>query len=140
MPLYTLLLHMKPNTEGVRRAPAAVAKLITDRGGVVRRLNNSGTRPLPMVLKGTNYGERFPFADIVSVEFMAKPSLLPDIKFALLSQPDTLRYSFLRCDETLLKPPPRVTQDMRETPVLPPFHSSYAKLEPLPARPPWERR
>jgi len=116
---YVLLLHIKPAQSNVTKVSNMISKVIQTGGGVVRRLNNSGVRPLPYPIRGSSIGEKHLFANIVSVEFVCKPTLLEELKLMLRGSQETLRSAVLKADDTLVAPPPRADPTtMQKVPLL----------------------
>jgi ribosomal protein S6 len=112
MPTYCLLLTVKPLPNAAEKVASLVSRTISQHGGLVRRINNSGVRALPYALHGVGIGEKFLFANMLSVEFLAKPALLQEIKVSLRGSQETLRSSVLKADDTLLRAPPRADPHM----------------------------
>ena len=81
--------------------------LITENGGLVRRVNNSGIRPLPTEMRGKGVGENHKFASIASIEFIANPVTATNALKTVKGLDDVIRVSLLRADEILTKRPIR---------------------------------
>jgi len=118
MPAYVMLVHLNPTlVNAAERVASVVGQAIAANGGVVRRLNNAGLRPLPYAIKAPGAAEKHLFAGFLTVEFVGRPALLPKVRAELVkTQKEVLRSTFLRADETLEAPPPRVSPDAMRVP------------------------
>jgi ribosomal protein S6 len=106
-PFYVALCHIRPRTGLTEPVMEKLASLIKTGGGVVRRVNNSGIRPLPTEMRGKGVAEFHKFASIASVEFVSNPPLAISATQQVRGFDDVIRISLLRADELLLSKPPR---------------------------------
>ena len=106
-PFYVGLCHIRPRSGLTEPVMEQFVRAVRDHGGVVRRVNNSGIRPLPTEMRGKSVGERHKFASITSIEFVANPKGAVSASQAVRGLDDVMRVSLLRADEILQKRPPR---------------------------------
>ena len=107
MPFYVALVHtvaQKPLTLDVCHALKAS---ITQGGGLMRKLNNSGRRPLPTKMKAKMGLGKQKFANIISAEFVANPKCAVSTWHTIKAMDPVMRFTLLRADELLFARPPR---------------------------------
>jgi len=108
-PFYVALCHIRPRTGLTEPVMEKLVSIIKNGGGMVRKVNNSGVRPLPTEMRGKGVAEFHKFASIASVEFMANPQLAISATQQVRGFDDVIRLSLLRADELLMNAPPRPT-------------------------------
>jgi len=106
-PFYVALCHIRPKTGLTEPVVEKLTTLIKSGGGLVRRVNNSGIRPLPTEMRGKGVAEFHKFASIASVEFISNPPLAVSTTQQIRGLDDVIRISLLRADDLLLNRPPR---------------------------------
>jgi len=104
---YVALCHIRPDAAQTQAVMERFSSLLQRGGGFVRRVNNSGIRALPVAMHGKAVAEIHKFASVTSIEFAAGPVLAKSIAEQVRGFDDVIRVSLLRADETLLKSPPR---------------------------------
>lgn len=110
MPFYVALCHIRHDARGGSAATYVMNQLKTNvnsGGGLVRRVNNSGVRPLPTRMKAKSGGKRYRYAHIASMEFAANPQCAIEATTRIRNMDDVLRLTLLRADDLLLARPPR---------------------------------
>ena len=101
----------------------------------MRRVNNSGIRPLPTEMRGKGVAEFHKFASIASVEFISNPPLAISATQQVRGFDDVIRISLLRADDLLLNRPPRPSLksiDAVEQSQQQHYTSRYDRLQPPP--------
>ncbi|KAH9261704.1 hypothetical protein BASA81_000360 [Batrachochytrium salamandrivorans] len=106
-PFYVALLHVVPQQKYAVEVCQVLKNTVNDNGGLVRKINNAGRRPLPTPFKAKMGLGKQKFANIVTVEFMANPKCALTAMDMVRKMDYCMRSSLLRADELLLCRPPR---------------------------------
>lgn len=106
-PFYVALLHVVPQQKYAVEVCQALKNTVNDNGGLIRKINNAGRRPLPTPFKAKMGLGKQKFANIVTVEFMANPKGALAAMDTVRKMDYCMRSSLLRADELLLCRPPR---------------------------------
>jgi ribosomal protein S6 len=108
-PFYVGLCHIRPDRQRAIGVMETFAKAVKQSGGLVRRVNNAGIRPLPTEMRGKSVGERHKFANIATIEFISNPVAAQSALKQVRGLEDCVRANLLRSDDILHKRPIRPT-------------------------------